>query len=70
MKIKYIYSKEPEKERIIDTEKSYKSFAFAITDPYSKLYNKTQSEFDEIQLRILKDGKQKGEFLSFEIVQF
>ena len=70
MKIKYIHASAPKSEKIHDTKQAYKNMDWAIHDPESKLYNITQSEFDEIQLNTLKRDKQKGVVLSYEIMEF
>lgn len=68
MKIKYIHSSEPKKVKIHDTEKAYKNMMFAILDPSTKLYGKTQAEFDEIYKEQFEQDKQKGVIKYYEII--
>lgn len=70
MKIRYIHSNEPKKEKIFDTIKSYKNMAWAINDPETKLYKKTQEEWDESILQTFSKDKRNGVVLEYEIIEF
>lgn len=69
MKIKYIHSSEPKKEKIFDTEQAFKNLQFAITDPDTKLYKKSQAELDEIYKEKFKKDQEKGEIIKYEIIE-
>lgn len=60
MKIKYIHFSEPNKEKIYDTEVALRKNPF---------YRMTQEKFDELELKHMEEGKEKGHILSYEIVQ-
>ena len=68
MTIKYVHSNDPKKEKIFDTEQAYKNMMFAILDPDTKLYGKTQAEFDEIYKGIFQRDKEKGIVIEYEII--
>lgn len=69
MKIKYIHFSEPKKEKIFDTQQAYKNMQFAINDANTKLYKKSQKEFDEMYQEIFAEDKKKGVVLSYEIIE-
>lgn len=69
MLIEYIHKSEPNKIKIHDTEKAYKNMAFAIADPDTKLYKKTQLEFDNITLDSFKRDKKRGAILYYKILE-
>jgi hypothetical protein len=60
MKIKYIHSSEPSKVKIYDTGKALKNNPFI---------ERTQSDFDEMELANMERDKRKGLILSYEIMQ-
>lgn len=68
MKIKYIHSANPKKEKIFDTHKAYKNMQFAINDIGSKLYHKTQQDFDQMYLEIFSNDEKKGTILKYDIL--
>ena len=70
MKIRYIHSNEPKKEKIFDTIKAYQNMAWAINDPETKLYKKTQEEWDESILQTFSKDKRNGVVLEYEIIEF
>ena len=69
MKVKYRYASDPKKVKIHDTEKAYQNMMFAILDPCTKLYKKTQEEFDEMYKEIFEKDKQKGVVIEYEIIE-
>lgn len=69
MLIEYIHKSEPKKIKIHDTEKAYKNMAFAIADPDTKLYKKTQSEFDNIYIDSFERDKKRGTILYYKILE-
>ena len=69
MLIEYVHESEPLKTKIHDTEKAYKNMAFAIADPDTKLYKKTQAEFDKISLDSFKKDKARGIILYYKILE-
>lgn len=68
MLIKYIHSSEPTKEKIFDTVKAFNNMEWARNDSFTKLYKKTQSDFDEIYKEKFAEDQQKGVILSYEII--
>ncbi len=60
MKIKYIHSSEPSEVKIYDTEKALKNNPFI---------ERTQSDFDKMELANMERDKRKGLILSYEIMQ-
>jgi hypothetical protein len=60
MKIKYIHSSNPNKEKIYDTEKALKNNSF---------YHMTQKEFDEMELENMERDKKDGYIISYEVLQ-
>lgn len=69
MLIEYIHKSEPQKIKIHDTEKAYKNMQFAIWDPDTKLYKKTQAEFDKIYLDSFEKDKARGIILYYKILE-
>lgn len=69
MLIEYIHKSEPNKMKIHDTEKAYKNMQFAILDPDTKLYKKTQTEFDKIYIDSFKRDKERGVILYYKILE-
>lgn len=69
MLIEYVHKSEPHKTKIHDTEKAYKNMYFAIADPDTKLYKKTQSEFDKIYLDSFEKDKARGTILRYKILE-
>ena len=69
MKIKYIHFSEPQKEKIFNTQQAYKNMQFAINDTNTKLYKKSQKEFDKMYQEIFAEDKEKGVVLSYEIIE-
>ena len=69
MLIKYRHVSNPKNEKIHDTEKAYKNMDWARNDPGTKLYNKTQEEFDKIYLDIFERDKARGIILYYEIIR-
>lgn len=70
MEIRYIHSNEPKKEKIFDTIKSYQNMAWAINDHETKLYKKTQEEWNESILETFAKDKRNGVVLEYEIIEF
>ena len=70
MKIRYTHASEQKKEKVFDTIKSYKNMMWAINDPETKLYKKTQKEWDESILETFAEDKKKGVVLDYEIIEF
>lgn len=60
MKIKYIHSSNPNKEKIYDTEKALKNNSFI---------KKSQEDFDKLELENMERDKQKGYIISYEVLQ-
>ena len=69
MLIEYVHKSEPTKTKTHDTEKAYKNMQFAIHDPDTKLYKKTQLEFDNITLDSFKRDKERGIILYYKILE-
>lgn len=69
MLIKYKHVSNPKTEKIHDTEKAYKNMEWARSDPNTKLYNKSQAEFDKIYLDIFERDKARGIVLDYEIIE-
>lgn len=69
MKVRYIHASNKKLIKIHDTKKAYANMGFAICDPSSKLYNKTQEEFDELYKKIFEEDKRKGVILEYEILE-
>lgn len=68
MRIKYIHASDPKAVKIHNTEKAYKNMEWARSDPNTKLYNKSQAEFDKIYLEIFERDKARGIVLDYEII--
>ena len=68
MRIKYIHASDPETVKTHDTEKAYKNMAWARSDPNTKLYHKSQAEFDKIYLEIFERDKARGLILGYAII--
>ena len=69
MLIEYIHKSEPKKTKVHDTQKAYKNMQFAILDPDTKLYKKTQAEFDKIYLDSFEKDKARGIILYYKILE-
>lgn len=69
MLIEYIHKSEPKKVKIHDTKKAYRNMYFAIADPDTKLYKKTQAEFDKIYLDTFEKDKARGVILYYKILE-
>lgn len=66
MIIKYVHSSNPGAEKIYDTKKSLKGCAGIL---HTAGTQPTQKEWDEHELRRLKQDKEKGLILSYSIVE-
>ena len=69
MLIEYIHKSEPLKIKTHDTKKAYKNMAFAIADKDSKLYKKTQLEFDTITIDSFRRDKERNTILYYKILE-
>lgn len=69
MKVRYRHASDPKKEKIFDTEQAYKNMMWAVMDPNTKLYGKTQEQFNELYKETFERDKQKGVVLEYEIIE-
>lgn len=71
MKIKYIHFSEPQKEKIYDTEKSYKNrLIIGMNNEIDmEKFKQTQEDFDKQELEKMSRDKEKGHIIQFSIIE-
>ena len=68
MKIKYVHFSEPEKEKVFDTQNSYRDHLNFVRLFFPGENPKTPKEWDAFELSKLERDLKRGHILSYQIV--